>query len=90
MAELILTQEEKDALSYLDWDDASLGRAVKKLAVNTQIESDRKVVMVSSLAMALCGLMVETNAGTATYEFKGLAQGDKTLGDFIFTVQRVI
>lgn len=33
MAELITTQEEKDAASYLDWDDAALGRAVKHNAL---------------------------------------------------------
>ena len=42
MAELILTEEEKK-LSFLDWDDASLGRAVKKCAsiLNSHSENEK-------------------------------------------------
>lgn len=31
MAELILTEAEKSAASYLDWDDAALGKLVRKV-----------------------------------------------------------
>ncbi len=89
MAELILTQEEKDALSYLDWDDASLGRLVKELGTNTQIADDKTMVITTTLAMALCSYIVTVNAGTARYEFTGLSHKDEPLGDFVLTVERV-
>lgn len=34
MAKLILTQAEKAAESYLDWDDAALGQLVRKMSAN--------------------------------------------------------
>lgn len=36
MSKLITTKAERDAKSYLDWDDASLGRLVKKVALDIE------------------------------------------------------
>lgn len=33
MADFTYTQAEKDAVSYLDWDDAALGRFTKYMGV---------------------------------------------------------
>lgn len=41
MAELVTTEEEEAAFSFLDWDDESLGKAVKAAAITIRNGFDR-------------------------------------------------
>ena len=59
MAEFIPTEEEKAAASYMDWDDAALGKFTKHVALTLErmskdAEGLRKVTA-ASCAMMLVG-----------------------------------
>lgn len=67
MAELILTEQEKADLSYLDWSDEALGKLVRKCALeikNSELykkieenDTDLDEVWIGSALVALVGLL---------------------------------
>lgn len=92
MAELITTEEEKAAASYLDWDDAALGRMVKYTALTLEksakdAEGFRKIV-IASCAMLLVSAAFDANAATLTQELKGHTHAGVPTGDWSVTVKR--
>lgn len=89
MAELILTDEEREANSWLDLDDASLGRVVKQSAlVLAEGQTRAERVMAITCAMMLCIQVAETNADTATIELAGLTRVGVPIGDWTVRLER--
>lgn len=94
MAKLITTQVEKDAASYLDWDDAALGKMCKFVA--TVIEKGDKTadpegkipIQCSGAAMILIRTCRETNAGTLTLDLDTHTSGGVETGDWKIIVQK--
>lgn len=94
MAELITTEAEKASASYLDWDDAALGKMCKWVA--TIIERGDKTadpegkfpVKCSGAALILISLCRETNAGTLTFNLDGCTSCGADTGDWRIIVQR--
>lgn len=83
MAKLVLTDEEQK-LPFIAWDDASIGRLVKRLAaqVVTDDEHDHMLYQVSA-AMILIGLADECNADIMSIELNNITDGSgKVLGDW--------
>ena len=70
MAELVMTQQEKDAATWLDLDDEALGKAVKYFASNIDTISKEKEepVAIVAILVILAGTMRDTNATDATFE----------------------
>lgn len=96
MAELILTDEEKAAISWLDMDDDTLGKLCRKacLVIMKKEKSeddpdDRKPVWAASAGMLLCGVADDANATTATFQFNGLTNSDKERGNWRVTVEKL-
>ena len=101
MADLILSKAEKAAPSYMDWDDASLGRAVRALISNIESsgkEADTKQEMLrlgaSSAFFLLVGLAVNSNAATFDMEIEGvevgvLGGGTKKVGKWRLELQQL-
>jgi len=89
MAKLILTEEEKEAQSFLDWDDASLGKFVKNGAVRMKEEADgsKKPIYVSAI-LVLLGLMKDSDATELTEEVKGFTYKGESVGDFTLTIKQ--
>lgn len=72
-----LTEEQRKAPSYLDWDDATIAGAVRALAKDlfeVDIEGFRAIQTVAS-TIVLCDNLKETNADTIDAKLK---QGGKT------------
>ncbi|QDV49601.1 hypothetical protein [Gimesia fumaroli] len=63
MAQLDLTKEEALSMNILTWDDASIGRAVKKLGLDFYQETNgRSALMYSTCAIMLIAEAVKQGA----------------------------
>lgn len=93
MAELVLTDEEKETASYLEWDDEALGRFTKYMALMwAQMPRDAKAfnrVLGASCAIAIMDVCAACNATDFEARIEGLMHGDKPLGDWVLTLRRV-
>lgn len=90
MAELILTEAEKEAATWLELDDATLGKLVKKQALAITAKSDdMERVTTLSAAMLLCGYAVEASAETATHNLRGFTKAGAEFGDWQVTVEKL-
>ena len=88
MAELILTEEEKAAPSYLDWSDESLGRAVKQLATKFNDEYGKDDMYGTMAGFVLITVAKKTNATTLTLTLEGLTSHEVPDGDWKITVKQ--
>ncbi len=93
MARLITTPKERAASSYLEWDDAALGRftklcALKLEALGEKDEGLRKVTA-ASCAMMLVADAYLMNAETATIELEGHTHAEIPTGNWRVTIKRV-
>jgi len=88
MAELILTEEEKRQLTYLEWDDAALGKACKKIAIILSDENGKRSIKHMGAAVFLISEAVRANSYTTTIEIDG-ATNPEPLGDWKITLQRI-
>lgn len=89
MAELVLTKEEEEAPSYLDWSDETLAKAVRVLAANLNDELGKTSLGAVAVANVLIDLCHDTNAATTTIRQEGVTHKDKHLGDWVITVERI-
>lgn len=90
MAQLILTDEEKAAATWMELDDATVGKVVKKTALGLMAKSDEQGrVWWFSAAMLLCGMANDANADKFSQELLGFTEGDTDCGDWLVTVQRI-
>jgi hypothetical protein len=90
MAELILTDEEKASNSYLDWDDAALGKLTKKVALTIRDgrADDKLPIIANAAAMMLVGMAHDSNAETFTLTLGGCTHHGEPVGDWKVTVKR--
>ncbi|HFC8518915.1 TPA: hypothetical protein ACFP41_001797 [Neisseria weaveri] len=86
MAELILTEEEKQAASYLDWSDEALGKLVRKIAAN--LKNEKEGIKVTATAMLLVGFIAETGSTSAEFKMDNITQGETELGNWIIKVSK--
>lgn len=89
MAQLIITDEERATASYLDWDDASIGRGVKKIALKIEDIKGENAISWCAGAMALIARAIDSNAEQSTMTIEGLTDGGKPLGDWEVTVRNL-
>ncbi len=89
MAELILTEEEKAAPTYLEWDDDALGKLVKKTAAKLHDEYGRESAFAMTGVHLLLGTAITANATESTYTIDGLTIAGEPKGDWIVTLKRV-
>lgn len=88
--ELILTEAEKKANTWLELDDDSVGKLVKATALNMKsVDTEWKRVGYWSAALMLCSLAAEANADTFSQELDNLTIKDKSFGKWKVTIQRV-
>jgi hypothetical protein len=101
LAELILTDEEKAAVNWIDLDDASIGKVVKSIAfkleahprahssVITGAAPDDDAISWAGVCMLLIGSCVERNADKFSSEIHGMTHKDEKWGDWKVTVERL-
>ncbi len=90
MAELIITDEERATYTYLEWDDAAIGRGVKKLAMTVQDAKGDKAIEWYAATLCLIAMAHETNAESSEYTINGVTMdnGETQIGDWKVTIQR--
>lgn len=90
MAELILTDEERAADSYLDWDDAEIGQMVRKLAARVRAGDCVEEAMLGVTgAHLLIGLSRAVATEKRTTTLNGVIYLNECLGDWEVTVRRI-
>lgn len=88
MAKLNSTEKENNAETYLQWSDASLGKAVKKIASAIMDHHGDKSVALTACATFIASFVAEKNAISSKFEYVGITKGDKSLGDWEIIVKR--
>lgn len=89
MAELILTEEEKHSANYMQWDDAALGKAVKKVSLNIRDIQGDDALMVTSCATVLASRAARKKAKAIVVPLVGLTDGSEHLGDWEIVIRRM-
>jgi len=91
MAKFILTDEEKQAKSLLDWSDNALGKAVRFCITTLMRDADEnKSVFAIACGQVLCALASEANATELNLKLEGVSNDGKQLGDWeIFVAKKV-
>lgn len=92
MSELILTDDEKcEGASFLDWDDASVGRAMKDgmLAFrDARRRSGGRASLQFAAYFVLAHDCEESNAAEGRMVLRGVTKDGKPIGDWCITVRR--
>ena len=88
MAELILTEAEKAADSYLAWDDAALGKLVRQLSQMCGDEYGATGAHTTMAAHLLVDLARRSNADSATIDLNGASAGGEPIGDWQIRITR--
>lgn len=93
MAELILTEEEKKAHLFTQWDEGSIGRLVKKLAIDIHEfdhEDEKSVLTLQSAALLIISHSIRLSSKVTELKMEGvtLDNGKTTIGDWTVTVEK--
>ena len=89
MAELILNENEKSAGAYLHWDDATLGKAVKKLAKDIHDhKGDDALTRIACATMLVC-MAAEPYSGTTSLNLIGVTDNGNPIGDWRVNVKQL-
>lgn len=89
MAELILTEEEKEAATYLEWNDEAIGKAVKRLAKEMQDNYGEVSINMEACALFLSCQMYEADKNKYELELLGVTNEEEEYGDFKITIERI-
>lgn len=88
MAKLILTDEEKAAASFLDWDDDALGKAVKNIALIFNDDRGEDTLKHLGAAYFMIARCIDLNAEKGKVNIEGLTQDGESLGDWEVEVRK--
>jgi hypothetical protein len=90
MAELILSDDEKAAATWLELDDATVGKLVKKTALDLKEHAgEQGRVWWFSAAMLLVGMAEDSNAHDFSQEVRGFTRDGVSCGDWKVSVTRI-
>lgn len=89
MAELILTEEEKTSATFLEWDNESLGNAVKAVAAICNDNHGEHALKVTGAAVFLVSDAVRNDADVLTVKLSGVTSSGHDLGDWKITIERI-
>jgi len=92
MPELTLTDEEKEAESFLDWSDDALGKMVRATAQKIQsgeLGEDSEPVMMTAAMLVIVLAAKSTNADTLEQTLEGVTHQEHQMGDWKITVERI-
>lgn len=89
MANLILTEEEKAAAKWLDFDDVAVGKLVK-LCMCTFAERDNEQEQIKGMSAAffLIGKAIEANANSLKQTVEGVTFAGKHCGNWEILVRK--
>lgn len=89
MAKLTITEEERRTLTFLEWDDAALGKAVKSMAcIIADKDGGRESLPVVAAGVFLISQAIDSGADKLVLEIGG-ATNPKPLGDWEITIKQL-
>lgn len=89
MAKLTITEEERRTLTFLEWDDAALGKAVKSMAcIIADTDGGRESLPVVAAGVFLISRAIDSGADKLVLEIGG-ATNPKPLGDWEITIKQL-
>lgn len=88
MAELVITDEERKAATYLDWSDEAIGKACKKVALILQDNSGEKAMRYTGAAVFIIAAAIEAGSEETTIELEN-ATNPEPLGSWKITLEKV-
>lgn len=89
MVELVLTASEgKNSATFLDWDDAALGKAVKKLAQNIRDNRGQDSLICTACATLLACMAAQRNAVKTVIKLEDVTEGQDEFGDWEIVISR--
>ena len=89
MVKLILTEKEKRLATWLELDDASLGKFVKANISKVKELREDVGIFVMSLATAFCSIAAEANADKFSITVEGLKNKNNDFGNWKVTAKRI-
>lgn len=89
MAELILTEAEKESGTYLDWDDNALGKLVRHLSGLMHDEYGRGAAWTSMAAHVLIDFARQANATHSTFELNGATVRGRPIGNWRVEIRKI-
>ena len=89
MAELLLTEKERNTKLWSDLDDEALGKVTKSYIykIKNTIEQEKRIFTMAT-AMALCVIASEANADTMKISVDGITNNGKSIGNWKVTAKR--
>lgn len=88
MAKLILTEEEKKAASFIEWDDATIGKRVKELALKLMKNHGyNQALFANTAVLLLVGLAHELDSEKDIYEIEDVTVNGDLIGSWRITVE---
>lgn len=89
MAEIVLSEAEKQSPTYLAWSDEAIGKAARVLALKIGDEYGQEAIYTTIFAAGLAGQASRSNCEELTLEVFGLTEKDRCLGDWKITIERL-
>lgn len=90
MAQLILTEEEKAALTWAELPDAAVGAATKRvMSAILTVAHDLEKLEIAAVAQHLIHQCIKVNAAKGKWTLEGISFGDEQLGDWRVIVERI-
>ena len=90
MAEIILTSDEEKAGSWMQLDDASLGKVVKEGMLQLKkISQEQDKLFVMAAATILCCEASEANADILKLTNENLTRCGEDIGNWLVTIKRL-
>lgn len=89
MAELILTEEEEEKNSYLNWDDETLGKFVKKRAIELEDYYGENVTKRQAAVVVLLSDIIKTETNMAVMEVEDVTRKGESLGQWRITFEKI-
>jgi len=85
---LILTDEEKHSLTFLEWDEISLGKAVKQIAYICNDQHGKDALKATGAAVFLISEAIRSGATEFIVDLKGATDGKRDLGNWKITIEK--
>lgn len=89
MAELKLSEDEKEQRSYLNYDDETLGKIVKKKAIEFEDYFGENVTEREAALVSLISRVAKGENDMAMMEVEGVKMNDEDLGHWRITFEKV-
>ena len=88
MSELLLTQAEIDAETYLEWDNETIANQVRKLSGQLNSYTGQEAITMTGYAQVMVFQALEANSDISKITIDGLNLDNKSLGNWVVTVER--